>query len=206
MQTAAVNATGLPQRTTSDRGFGAMSSEDFFKVLVTELQSQDPFEPAKTGDMISQVSQIRSIELSQTLTDTLGDLAAQQRNAGVGNLLGKFVVAEITGDDGAVREIDGIVTGIRFEPDGAATLELDSGESIAAADVTRMMTPEAAESLRVNGAQAAGAAGANASTIGTPPSPTAPAAASNAKLVGAALTPAPLDLFPWLNVQGSFTL
>jgi flagellar basal-body rod modification protein FlgD len=125
-----------------DRGISSMKSEDFFKLLVTELRQQDPFEPAKTGDMIGQVSQIRSIELSTALTSSLEQLSQQQRTAGASELLGKYVTASVPGADGRPSEVSGVVTGVRFNPDGTAVLELDSGASVMAAHVTRVTTLE----------------------------------------------------------------
>lgn len=142
MQTAMVGATRTTEVAGAGRDLAALRSEDFFRLLVTELKQQDPFEPAKTADMIGQVSQIRSIELSKQLTDTLTQLTRQQHTAGASDLLGKFVVAEVWTTDGMVSEIKGIVTGIRFNPDGSAILELDTGQAVRAADVTRITSAQ----------------------------------------------------------------
>jgi len=142
MQTAAVGATRSTEATGAGRDLNALRSEDFFRLLVTELKQQDPFEPAKTADMIGQVSQIRTIELSKQLTDTLSELSRQQRTAGASDLLGKFVVATVTASDGSVSEVKGIVTGVRFDPDGTAVLELDTGQAVRAADVTRITSAQ----------------------------------------------------------------
>ncbi|MFQ5804914.1 MAG: flagellar hook assembly protein FlgD [Phycisphaerae bacterium] len=130
-------ALGAP-RSTQARGLGALRSEDFFKILVTEMQNQDPFEPTKTADMISQVSQIRSIELSGKLTDTLDLLTRQQRITGSSDLIGKYVQAITTAADGSQALHEGVVTGIRFNADGRAILELDTGEAVPATDVIRI--------------------------------------------------------------------
>lgn len=144
MQTPAVGATRSTEATGAGRDLNALRSEDFFRLLVTELKQQDPFEPAKTADMVSQVSQIRTIELSKQLTDTLSELSRQQRTAGASDLLGKFVVASVKASDGTVSEVKGIVTGVRFDPDGTAVLELDTGQAVRAADVTHVTSGEQA--------------------------------------------------------------
>ena len=147
MSITAVDATTSTTTTKTDQGLASLQSEDFFKILVTELQQQDPFEPAKTADMIGQVSQIRSIELSKNLTDALTQLTQQQHTAGTGELLGKFVTATVHGEDGSEAEISGIVTGVRFGSDGAAVLELDTGQTVLAADVTRIAAAETLDAL-----------------------------------------------------------
>src|SRR5438046_7481936 len=90
-------------------GLQSLQSQDFFKMLITELQQQDPLQPAKTQDMIGQVSQIRSIELSKQLTDTLGVLSRQQRTSGASELLGKFVSADFGDPSGQVATLSGTV-------------------------------------------------------------------------------------------------
>jgi flagellar basal-body rod modification protein FlgD len=136
---ASVGVPGI----TPNRGLGSLKSEDFFKILVTEMQQQDPFEPTKTSDMISQVSQIRSIELSGKLTDTLDQLTRQQRVSGASELIGKFVQAISVGSDGTQTLHEGVVTSIRFNADGSAVLELDTGEAVPATDVVRVTTLDA---------------------------------------------------------------
>lgn len=127
------------------RGLTQLSSQDFFKLLVSELRQQDPLQPAKTSDMIANVSQIRNIELSGKLDDTLASLSQQQRTAGVSDLLGKFVVSAKTQPDGSTKVTQGIVTSVKFNSDGTAMLELDTGDSVAAVDVTQVTTLEQAE-------------------------------------------------------------
>lgn len=139
--------SALSTRPANDRGIGTLSSEDFFKILVSELQSQDPLQPSKTSDMIGQVSQIRSIELSSKMGDTLDTLVQQQRTAGMTDLLGKFVTALTNGPDGVPIASEGVVTGVTFASDGSAVLELDTGHSVRIQDVVRVTTLEQHEQL-----------------------------------------------------------
>lgn len=130
-----------------DRGLGSLKSEDFFNILVTELQQQDPFEPTKTADMISQVSQIRDIELSGQLNESLSAFVENQRTSGAAEWLGKFIIAEQPLDDGSSTYVDGVVTSVRFAENGDAVLELDTGRAIAAEDVSLVTSLEQLERL-----------------------------------------------------------
>lgn len=154
MPTNAVSSvTSAQTATVAERGLGSLKSEDFFRILVTELQNQDPFEPAKTDDMISQVSQIRNIELSKNLTDTLSLLSERQQTLGVAELIGKFVTATRTAEDGSQTEIAGIVTGVQMTSDGTAVLELDTGETVLSKELTYVTSLEMLEAM--NAVQAA---------------------------------------------------
>lgn len=147
MQTSAIGQTPGTVGPTPASGLSGLESEDFFRILVSELKQQDPFEPAKTADMISQVSQIRSIELSGQLTKTLEQMTHQQRVSGVGELIGKYVMAAFSAPDGSEVTIEGVVTGVRFGADGVAVLELDTGQLVRADDVTWITTLEALEAI-----------------------------------------------------------
>lgn len=138
METYAIGATAGATDPAASSTFNRMRTEDFFALLVTELQHQDPLEPTKTADMIGQVSQIRTIEQSAQLVKTLEQLTQQQRTAGASELLGKYVEAVTIGPDGSQTTTSGVVTGVRFGPDGVAVLELDTGEMIPASAVVRV--------------------------------------------------------------------
>ncbi|QOJ14265.1 MAG: hypothetical protein HRU75_06275 [Planctomycetia bacterium] len=144
MTTTGIGAAG-PAVRTSERGLSSLKSEDFFRILTTELQQQDPFEPSNTSDMIGQVAQIREIELSGQMSSTLDQLGKSQRTAGLADWIGKFVAARTVGLDGAPALTSGVVTSVRVADDGAAVLELDTGAAVTAASVSLVTTPENAQ-------------------------------------------------------------
>ena len=140
-----ISAIGAAPAATQQRGLAGLASEDFFKILVTEMQNQDPFAPSDSSDLISQVSQIRTIEQSDALTRTLNLLTQQQRIGGTTELIGKFVQAIVIGSDGSEMLCEGVVTSVFFNADGSAVLELDTGQAILAGDVVRVTTLDQVE-------------------------------------------------------------
>ena len=179
----------------------SLQSEDFFKILVTELQQQDPLQPSKTSDLIGQVSQIRSIELSKNLTDALTQVTRNQRVAGASELIGKYVTATVEGTDGTTQEVSGVVTSVRFDADGSAVLELDTGQSVPADSVTRITSAENAASSTANGTTANATTG---STTGATTS-TTKATTATAKTAQTAETLRP-RLLPFVSLDGEFHL
>jgi len=188
MPTSAIGAVGTTLTTANKTDLNGLSSEDFFKMLVTELRQQDPLQPSKTSDLIGQVSQIRSIELSKNLTDALAQVTHNQRVAGASELIGKYVTAIVTGTDGTSQQISGVVTGVQFDANGGAVLELDTGQSIPADSVTRITSPENANA---------------AATTGT--TSTTNATAATAKPAQTAQNQHP-RLLPFINLDGEFHL
>ncbi|MDX2197559.1 MAG: flagellar hook capping FlgD N-terminal domain-containing protein [Phycisphaerae bacterium] len=145
-----------PSASAPRRDVKSLQSEDFFKLLITELQQQDPLEPSKTEDMIGQVSRIRSIEQGESLNRELGKLAAAQQASGAGTLLGKYVKAEATDDAGIVSTTTGVVTGVRFADDGTTLLDLDSGQTVRLQDVKQVTSSESAGGTGAAAADAPG--------------------------------------------------
>lgn len=194
MYTSGIGSVGGTSA-TQQRGLGTMKSEDFFRILVTELQNQDPFQPAKTSDMISQVAQIRDIELSGKLTSTLDQLTAQQRTIGASDLIGKFVVARLAGPDGAPVDIEGVVTGVRFDTDGSAVLELDTGTAVPVSAVQRVTSVE----------QAMNAAALPSNDESAEPDNVDAADGSKATAAAKPQRPSLLG-WDWLRLDGAFSL
>lgn len=73
---------------------GAMGKNEFLKLLVTQLQHQDPLNPMQGDQMAAQLAQFSSLEQLQQINATLGDqnlaygamLGALQVNAAMGTI------------------------------------------------------------------------------------------------------------------------
>ena len=107
---------------TSTSGFSAMNSEDFVRIMFTELQNQDPFQPNDSAALLEQLNSIRSIESDMQLTKQLESIVFQNQLAGAGNMIGRYVQGMA---DGGVR-VDGRVISVLRQGDMVG-VELDSG-------------------------------------------------------------------------------
>ena len=119
--------------------FADMSSEQFVKVLINELQNQDPFKPQDTSALLQQLSDLRNIESQMSLEKKLGDLVLQNQVATAGNLIGKLV--EGHSDDN--QRTSGLVTAVRVA-DGQVLLELDNGLSMNMNNLISISEPDGA--------------------------------------------------------------
>jgi flagellar basal-body rod modification protein FlgD len=119
-----------------------MGSEDFFKLLITELQSQDPMKPTDNQQLMQELSTIRSMEQNAALNKTLQSLAAEQRFGATSSLIGHYVAGTVTDNSGNPYEIQGLVIGVRFDDGGNAILELHNGRSLPAAAVEQVTLVE----------------------------------------------------------------
>ncbi len=90
-QIAAFDPTGQAIRGEPPNGFSAMKSEDFMRIIFTELANQDPFQPNDSAALLDQLNSIRSIESDLDLMERLDSLVLENKLAGASSMIGKFV-------------------------------------------------------------------------------------------------------------------
>ncbi|MDD3475559.1 MAG: FlgD immunoglobulin-like domain containing protein [Sulfurimonas sp.] len=71
---AATNAEYAAANTSTDKS--VLGKDDFMKLLLVELQYQDPTEPMDTEKILTQTSQLATLEASENTNKALSDLAA----------------------------------------------------------------------------------------------------------------------------------
>jgi flagellar basal-body rod modification protein FlgD len=93
---ASVASTG----TVAQAGSNTLSKDDFLRLLVTQLQHQDPLNPLDENQFLSQTAQFTALEQLQNINTALGDLTAQTASSSLAQsaaLLGKTV--KVAGSD-----------------------------------------------------------------------------------------------------------
>ncbi len=58
-----------------EQGFSGLTADDFFKLLITQLQNQDPTEPVSNEELLQQIATMRNLQSNTELGDTLKQLA-----------------------------------------------------------------------------------------------------------------------------------
>ena len=137
MNTSAITSS-TPPNTVRSKNM-ELKSEDFIKMMITQLQNQDPMEPAKNGELLAQMSQIGQLQSSTMVQESLKGMVLQNQIGSAGNLIGKT----IEGLDATNEKVTGLVNSVRVESDGVY-LELDSGKKLALSRVTTIAQPKAA--------------------------------------------------------------
>jgi flagellar basal-body rod modification protein FlgD len=133
-----IPAVGVPgtrgqQANEANQPLRELDLSEFIKLMVTELQNQDPLNPMENSEILSQISQIREIEASDKMTKTLeGLLTSQdavllgQSLANAGTLIGKKVTGQAaTTVDGEVHieNVTGVVDRVSIDA-GKATIHM----------------------------------------------------------------------------------
>lgn len=133
------SATGSGGVQSSTNAFSGITSEEFLKVLFSELTNQDPLQPNDTAAILEQISTIRSIETDLSLQTSIESLVSQNEFASAGAMIGKLV-SGLT-EDG--RVLQGVVSSVVNSRNGAF-LKYGDGSGVLLKDVLEIRDAPAA--------------------------------------------------------------
>ncbi len=143
--------TGVGASTQSGASsVGALSSDEFFKLIFTELSNQDPLKPNDTNALLEQIANIRSIQSDVDLVDRLGELVGQNELSSGAGLIGRLVSGLTDTDD----RVSGVVNSVSKTDDGVV-LNLDGGYRVPMSKVDRVLEDPAGDDEQADGGAAA---------------------------------------------------
>nr|WP_295970442.1 flagellar hook assembly protein FlgD [uncultured Bacillus sp.] len=130
-------------------GSGELGKDDFLKLLITQLQNQDPTNPMNDTDFIAQMASFSTLEQMSNINTSINQLVMQDKQSQLISYH-QFVGQEVTwhklniADDGTPEIIEGSgkVTGIQFKEDEVQFI-LEDGTKLGPAnisEVNQMMT------------------------------------------------------------------
>ena len=105
-----------PAPTSTDKT-KSLGKQDFLKLLMAQLQNQDPMKPMDDTQMIAQMAQFSALEASQQLNATIQSSNNMQTVFQAGALIGKYIQASQS--DGS--STNGAVTSVGFTTTNGVT-------------------------------------------------------------------------------------
>lgn len=147
------NGTAAASNSSSSGGTDSISSsgnssmyglttDDFLKLFLSELQNQDPTQPVDNAQMLSQLSQMSNIQTMQGIQKSLEGSQLAQASALIGR--------NVTGLDVNGAKVDGVVTAVTQSNDAGMVLKVgnqyikpDSVVNVTAATTTTTTTTTA---------------------------------------------------------------
>ncbi len=103
---------------------------DYLKLLVTQLQNQNPLEPMDNNQMAAQLAQLSQLEQAENQTRQLGDLStsfaqvlSEVRRSQAADLIGKQITFFLDDGNGGYSSSGGTVDGVDLL-DGDVTLKV----------------------------------------------------------------------------------
>jgi len=124
--TSTAAATG-GSRTTLGR-------EEFYKIMIGELENQDPFEPMDNQKFLEQLSSLQNLDTMGRLADNIDKLILQQQITSASALVGRKVSAAPDAEGGSVS---GEVVKVQVK-DGVVSLVLDGDQTVDLGDVVEI--------------------------------------------------------------------
>lgn len=73
------------------QGVSGLTTEDFTKLILTELTNQDPLSPNDTNTLLQQMSTLRSIQSNMDLSSDLSNITEQNEFISAAGMIGKKV-------------------------------------------------------------------------------------------------------------------
>ena len=131
-----LSASGTPSSSTQlTRNTGpTLGKDDFLKLLVGQLQHQDPLQPSDDTQFIGQMAQFSQLEQETNTAGSTAQIAGQLGRSGALGLIGHTV----TYTDSSGTAQTGVVGQVDIGSDGSATLTVDGKGGIDAGTVTQV--------------------------------------------------------------------
>jgi flagellar basal-body rod modification protein FlgD len=108
---------------------------DYMKLLVTQLQNQNPLEPMDNKDMSAQLAQFSQLQQTENLNTSFGKVLESVQRSYASSLIGKEVSFQVQGADGTIETRTGEVEEVLIGADGDLLLMVDD-QQVKLADVT----------------------------------------------------------------------
>lgn len=126
--------SGSASTTSTTKQPGMLGKDDFLKLLVGQLQHQDPMQPADNSQFIGQMAQFSQLEQESNTAKSTSTIADQLTRTGALGLIGRsvnYTDAAGASQTGAVQQVD-------IRTDGKATLTVNGKGGIDAGWVTQV--------------------------------------------------------------------
>nr|WP_309099352.1 flagellar hook assembly protein FlgD [Fredinandcohnia onubensis] len=128
-------------------GNDVLGKDDFLKILMTQLQNQDPMNPMEDKDFIAQMATFTSLEQMTNMNSTLEKFVTSQKGEQLlkySSMIGKEVEYSFKTEDENGNEIinkgQGIVTSVS-QKSGYIELELKGGTKIYSDEILKVKEP-----------------------------------------------------------------
>jgi len=98
---------------------------DYMKLLVTQLQNQDPLEPMDNSQMTAQLTQFSQLQQLEGMNTSFGSVLESVQRGYASSLIGREVSFTVAATDGTLETRTGKVEEVLMGQDGQITLLVD---------------------------------------------------------------------------------
>lgn len=120
-----VNKKGqLLMEAISDIGTANDIRSSFMKLMVAQLQNQNPLEPLDNNEMASQLAQLSELQQLETLNSNFGQVLVSVERSYANSLIGKEISFLAETETGGIATENGTVEQIYYAADGEVLLKV----------------------------------------------------------------------------------
>lgn len=106
----------LNSTTTTTNEKSNVSQDEFIKLFLAQLNSQDPLEPLNNREFLAQLAQFSALEQNRQSNDKLQSLLLMNSSNQALNILGKKVQVNLQSGE---QDFNGIVEAVHYDVNGA---------------------------------------------------------------------------------------
>jgi flagellar basal-body rod modification protein FlgD len=99
---------------------------DYMKLLIAQLQNQNPLEPLNNNEMASQLAQFSQLQQLESMNSNFAQVLDTAKRSYANSLIGKEVSFDRQTDSGGVSVTSGTVEQISDDTDGQVLLSTGS--------------------------------------------------------------------------------
>ncbi|QHE52195.1 flagellar hook assembly protein FlgD [Pontibacillus sp. HMF3514] len=119
----------------------SLGKDEFLKILMTQLKNQDPTNPMKDKEFVSQMTNFSMLEQMTNMSTAIEDLTQAQSFAPVvkySSMIGKDVSYEVLDENGNVTGVETSQVEAVSKKQNSIVLELANGTSISTDQIRRV--------------------------------------------------------------------
>jgi flagellar basal-body rod modification protein FlgD len=116
--------------------YSGLKTDQFIKIMFTELQNQDPTKPNDSAALLQQISSIRQIQSDIEMGNKLDSLVTENQFASAGSLIGKLVSGVSEDNSRVVGQVISV-----SRTDTGPVLNLDDGSRVDFGNVDEFVDP-----------------------------------------------------------------
>lgn len=140
MSTTSIDSNLLLSSKVSDqkKTSSVLGKDDFLKILITQLQNQDPLNPMQDREFISQMATFSSLEQMTNMNQALTEFIQIQNQHSIiqySEMIGKQVEYKTEEGEGT-----GIVKSVRFNGSDVL-IELENGLEVISSNIQKISAP-----------------------------------------------------------------
>ncbi|WP_253724273.1 flagellar hook capping FlgD N-terminal domain-containing protein [Weizmannia acidilactici] len=131
-------------------GSNTLDDKDaFLKILIAQLENQDPTNPMDDTEFVSQMAQFSTLEQMTNLASYMENLIEAEQQTYIGKEVSWSKT--VTADDGTTSTSSGTgtITGVTFGDDHSVTFTLNDGTEISSSNIKKIIGGTSTESALI---------------------------------------------------------